>query len=122
MIGCAYSTANSITGDPCGNAFPVPPITSAVFFNLGVKQKAVCPSTYKHRRWMEEQKAIVPQGADQSIADVESSLPVACGEGASFTRFVEEFKKAEQRLDTFYDSKGNTFKKHKWDAQRARDE
>jgi hypothetical protein len=121
MKGRADSMADSTTGDPCSNAFPALPITSTIFFNLAVKQKAVYQSTFKHRRWMEEQKAIVPKGAEQSIADIESSLPAARGEGASFTRFVEEFKKAEQRLDTFYNSKDNTFKKHKWDAQRARD-
>lgn len=121
MKGRADSMADSTTGDPCSNAFPALPITPTIFFNLAVKQKAVCQSTFKHRRWMEEQKAIVPKGAEQSIADIESSLPAARGEGASFTRFVEEFKKAEQRLDTFYNSKDNTFKKHKWDAQRARD-
>ncbi|KAI8602505.1 hypothetical protein EDD21DRAFT_403601 [Dissophora ornata] len=53
------------------------------FYNLAVKQKAVYQPTFKHCRWMEEQKALVPVDAARPITDIESSMPPLRGEGAS---------------------------------------
>jgi len=93
----------------------------ATFYNLAVKQKAVYQPTFKHRCWMEEQKGVVPMGETDSISDIESNLPPLRGEGASYVSFIEGLEKVEQRLDGFYNGNNMRFKRHKWDARRARD-
>ena len=69
---------------------------------------------------MEEQKALVPLYATRSIADIESSMPPLRGEGASLLSYYQELESMQQQLDTFYNGNNNRFKKHKWDAQRAK--
>ena len=93
----------------------------ATFHSLAVKQKAVYQPTLKHRRWMEEQREIVPPGETKSISDIESNLPPQCGAGASYVNYIEQLEQVQQRLDGFYNGDNMRFKKHKWDARRARD-
>jgi len=57
---------------------------------LAVKQKAVYQPTFKHRRWMEEQKVLVPLYATRSIAVIESSMLPVRGEGASLFSYYQE--------------------------------
>ncbi|KAF8916557.1 hypothetical protein BGZ58_005260, partial [Dissophora ornata] len=90
------------------------------FYNLAVKQKAVYQPTFKHRRWMQEQKSIVPGDGMRSISDIETGLPPLRGEGACLAEYVEQFEAVKGQLDAFYNG-NKRFKKHKWDARRARD-
>ncbi|KAI8596758.1 hypothetical protein EDD21DRAFT_238117 [Dissophora ornata] len=69
---------------------------------------------------MEEQKALVPMDATRSIADIESSMPPLRGEGASLFSYYQELETMQQQLDAFYNGNNNRLKKHKWDAQRAK--
>ncbi|KAF9110941.1 hypothetical protein BGX27_005676 [Mortierella sp. AM989] len=94
------------------------------YINLAVKQKAVYQPAFKHRRWMEEQKAVVPEGLTESVSNIETNLPPLCGEKTSFESYYQALESAKGRLDLFYNgNNGNNrrFKKHAWDASRARD-
>ncbi|KAK3827172.1 MAG: hypothetical protein JOS17DRAFT_226245 [Linnemannia elongata] len=73
------STSSSAPSIVCSSSSS--PTTTAsqpcpAFYNLSVSQKAVFQPTFKHRRWMEDQKNIVPQGAQGSIKELTfSSFP-----------------------------------------------
>lgn len=104
------------------------------FFNLAVKQKAVSQPTFKHRRWMEAQKndpeqqpstnntEAATETSRPSISDIESALPPLHGQGASFAAYVQHRTAHRQTLDEFYNGNNFRYKKHKWDAKRARQE
>ncbi|KAF9997128.1 hypothetical protein BGZ80_006214, partial [Entomortierella chlamydospora] len=98
-----------------------PSLPVSVFYNLAVKQKAVSQPTLKHRRWMEEQKSTTPLGALESVSDIETNLPPLRGEGTSYTGYVKELERVTQQLDDFYNGNNMRFKRHGWDARRARD-
>ncbi|KAG0369474.1 hypothetical protein BGZ54_009832 [Gamsiella multidivaricata] len=85
---------------------PVP----VTYYNLAVKQKTVYQPTLMHRRWMEEQKSIAPGDGIESINDIETS----------FASYVTELERVEAQLNEFYNG-SNRFKRHKWDARRAKD-
>jgi hypothetical protein len=56
--------------DPRGDS-PKP-----LFYNLTVKQKAaVYQPVFRHRRWLENKKAVIPEGEEESVADIETRLP-----------------------------------------------
>ncbi|KAG0363795.1 hypothetical protein BGZ54_008042, partial [Gamsiella multidivaricata] len=120
-------SATTVTGEKCDDADMASPSEDAsqpqvpaTFRNLAVKQKAVYQPTFKHRRWMEEQKNIVLGNGIESISNIETKLSPLRGQGISFTNHVVELEKVEERLQEFYNG-NNRFKKHKWDARRARD-
>lgn len=57
-----------------------------------------------------------------SITEVEITLPPLHGEGANFEEYMKHRHAYEQPLSDFYSSNTFRFKKHKWDAKRAKDE
>ncbi|KAF9571209.1 hypothetical protein EC968_000857 [Mortierella alpina] len=95
--------------------------TRVVFHNLAVKQKAVYQPVFKHRRWMQEQKARALDPGTGSISDIETALPPLRGEGACFANHLDQKVQVKGQLDTFYNDT-NRFKNHKWDACRAKEE
>ncbi|KAG0346723.1 hypothetical protein BGZ54_005111, partial [Gamsiella multidivaricata] len=94
--------------------------SSQVFYNLAVKQKAVYQPTFKFRRWLEERKRSIPLGAAKSISNIESELPALRGKDASVEKYVAGLAGVKEQLDEFY-NKSATFKKHQWDARKARE-
>lgn len=96
--------------------------SSQVFHNVAVSQKAVSQPTLRHRRWMEEAKAIAPEGGENSISDLESSLPPLRGEGASVIKYLEVLETVQDPLDDFYNGRNMLYKRHAWDAKRAKQE
>jgi hypothetical protein len=70
---------------------------------------------------MEEQKRFVPMDETESISDIESNLSALREEGASYVSYIEELEKVKQRFDGFYNGNNMRFKRHKWDARRAKD-
>jgi len=84
------SSSTLTTPSISSGSLPVP--NPVKFYNLAVKQKAVYQPAFKHRRWMEEQKALVPLYATRSIADIESSMPPLRGEGASLLSYYQELE------------------------------
>ncbi|KAI8604895.1 hypothetical protein EDD21DRAFT_411633 [Dissophora ornata] len=102
---------------------PTPPNTPpdpATYYNLAFKQKAVYQPTFKHRRWMEEQKNVALGDGIPSISDIETMLPPRCGEGASCARRVAKLEQVQGRLDEFYNS-NNRYNNHKWDTRKMRE-
>ncbi|KAF9367534.1 hypothetical protein BGX21_007296, partial [Mortierella sp. AD011] len=75
---------------------------AVTYYNLAVKQKAVYQPTFKHRRWIQEQKAIAPDASTESISEIESNLPPLCGEGVDFKAYVQGLEEAKKRMDCFY--------------------
>ncbi|KAF9276712.1 hypothetical protein BGZ68_009834 [Mortierella alpina] len=106
---------------PTSAAPPKPAQEKVVHHNLAVKSKAMYQPQFKFRRWMEGQKKIVPPGESSSISDIESGLPALRGEDASVINYVKELSKVEDRLDEFYNGNEMQYKRHKWDAARAKD-
>lgn len=92
-----------------------------VFFNLAVKQKAVSQPSFKHRAWTEKQKASAQQEGLDSIQDIESKLPPLRGVGASASAHLEKLEQAQEQLEAFYNGSNHKYKKHAWDARRARE-
>ncbi|KAI7829496.1 hypothetical protein BC939DRAFT_500321 [Gamsiella multidivaricata] len=56
----------------------------------------------------------------ESIGNIETKLPSLRGKGASFASYVTELERVEAQLNEFYNG-SNRFKRHKWDARRAKD-
>ncbi|KAF9117655.1 hypothetical protein BG015_006898, partial [Linnemannia schmuckeri] len=79
------------------SALPKPP-----YYNLTVKQKAVCQPTFKHRLWLEDSKAQIPQGFDTSISEIESMLPALRDADASVLEYLEYLEGVEERLVNYY--------------------
>ncbi|KAF9951295.1 hypothetical protein BGZ72_007152 [Mortierella alpina] len=92
-----------------------------VFNNLAVKQKAVLQPTFKHRRWVEQQKNQDPGNGHKAISEIESELPPLLGEDASVTAYIDHVQTVKVQLDRFYNGR-NRYKKHRWDMRRARQE
>ncbi|KAG0222161.1 hypothetical protein BGW42_006817, partial [Actinomortierella wolfii] len=119
------------------------------FFNLAVKQKAVSQPTFKYRRWMETQKSM-PTMQDQqsdsnsieiqqdgstinsddttttvnkeSICSIETAIPPLKGASANVQAYADYQATHKEVLDQFYNGNNFRYKKHKWDAKRARQE
>ncbi|KAI7829492.1 hypothetical protein BC939DRAFT_28077 [Gamsiella multidivaricata] len=113
------STAASGTNSAASLIDPPYPET---YYNISVNQKAVYQPTFKFRRWTEEQKRVVPEGATQSIQEIESDLPPLRGPDASVGQYIQQLEMVEQRLSSFYNGSNRLYQSHKWDAQRAREE
>jgi len=93
-----------------------------IFYNLAASQKAVYQPTLKFRHWSEQQKRAIPPGREESVADVESSLPPLRGPDADFQQHARALGECGQQLDTFYNGSRQRYKRHKFDAQKARNE
>jgi hypothetical protein len=61
---------------------------------------------------MEDQKKIVPQGAQESIADLESELPPLRGKDASIVENLKVLEQHYDRLDDFYNGDDMRLKRH----------
>ncbi|KAF8923272.1 hypothetical protein BGZ58_003142, partial [Dissophora ornata] len=109
--------------------------------NLSAKQKAVYQPTFKHRRWMEAQKAKAlketstqpaesstpnnessTKAEELSIRKIETEYPPLHGENADFDTYVQHRHAYEDELDNFYNSNNFKFKRHKMYARAARKE
>ena len=115
------TTAVNLTSASAPATPPEAPQEKAIYRNLAVKSKAVYQPQFKFRRWMEGQKKIVPPGETTSISDIECGLPALRGENASVINYVTELAKVEERLERFYNGNDMIYKRHKWDAKRAKD-
>ncbi|CAO3573943.1 unnamed protein product [Mortierella alpina] len=115
------TTAVDLTSASASATPPKAPQEKATYRNLAVKSKAVYQPHIKFRRWMEGQKKIVPPGEFNSISDIECGLPALHGENASVINYVKELAKVEERLERFYNGNDMLYKRHKWDAKRAKD-
>jgi hypothetical protein len=123
------TTPSSITSTSTAPYSTAPPSTESaypparpVFYNLAVKQKAVCQRMFKHRRWMQESKAFIPPGLDDSITDIESRLPPVRGSDANVMDYLQDPERVQERLDDYSNGDKTTFKHHRWDARQAREE
>ncbi|KAF9284831.1 hypothetical protein BGZ88_009765 [Linnemannia elongata] len=108
------TTVHDPVTDPRGDSSKPP------FYNLAVKQKAVYQPVFRHRRWLENEKTVIPEGEEESVADIESRLPPLRGQSASIINYVEELEQVETRLKSFYAGDDNRFRKHSWDMERAK--
>ncbi|KAF9562940.1 hypothetical protein EC968_005044, partial [Mortierella alpina] len=110
------------------NVYLPEPLTSAsnskpkpeTYCNLTVSQKAVMQPTFAFRRWMEFAKAELPEGASQSVSEIESGLPPLRGQEGSIVQHTAAMKNVEGTLDKLYNEK-LTFKKHAWDSKKAKE-
>ncbi|KAI1297002.1 hypothetical protein EDD11_007315 [Mortierella claussenii] len=100
--------------DPRGDSSKPP------FYNLAVKQKAFYQPLFRHRRWLENEKAVIPEDEEESVADIESRLPPPKGQSASVINYLEELGLVETRLKNIYAGNDNRYKKHEWDLERAK--
>ncbi|CAO3565300.1 unnamed protein product [Mortierella alpina] len=114
-------TAVDLTSASASATPPKAPQEKATYRNLAVKSKAVYQPHFKFQRWMEGQKKIVPPGESISISDIECGLPALHGENASVINYVKELAKVDERLERFYNGNDMIYKRHKWDAKRAKD-
>ncbi|KAI7825628.1 hypothetical protein BC939DRAFT_121676 [Gamsiella multidivaricata] len=77
-------------------------------------------SFHQQNSAVEERKRSIPLGAAKSISNIESELPALCGKDASVEKYVAGLAGVKEQLDEFY-NKSATFKKHQWDARKARE-
>ncbi|KAG9063428.1 hypothetical protein KI688_004311 [Linnemannia hyalina] len=59
---------------------------------------------------------------EESASDIETRLRPLRGESASVIDYIDELKRVEARLKTFYTSDGGQYRRHKWNMERARQE
>ncbi|KAG9063534.1 hypothetical protein KI688_004418 [Linnemannia hyalina] len=71
---------------------------------------------------MAEKKELTLQGVLMSIAEIESELPPLQGKDASVIEYLKVPGQYQYQLDEFYNGDDMRFKRHRWDAERARDE
>ncbi|KAF9536423.1 hypothetical protein EC957_010995 [Mortierella hygrophila] len=57
-----------------------------------------------------------------SVAEIESELPPFLGKDASIVEYLKALERRQDQLGDFYNGKDMRFKRHSWDAERARDE
>ncbi|KAG9062117.1 hypothetical protein KI688_006843 [Linnemannia hyalina] len=108
----AKDSPHTVAAGQESTATPAPSPRS-VFFNLAVKSKAVYQPTFRFQRWLEGEKKTVPEGERDSISDIE-------GQDSIVINYVEELKRVEKRLKTFYGGLDHKYKNHRWDMERAR--
>ncbi|KAF8936292.1 hypothetical protein BGZ47_009576 [Haplosporangium gracile] len=109
-----------VTGAPDLVSTPVhdpvtdPPSDSSKppFYNLAVKQKAVYQPVFRHRRWLENEKAVIPEGEEESVVNIETRLLSLKGQSASVINDVEQLEQVETRLKNFYARDDDRYKKH----------
>ncbi|KAG0200251.1 hypothetical protein BGX33_011132 [Mortierella sp. NVP41] len=94
--------------------------SNEIFYNLAVKQKAVYQPQFRFRRWLESEKQAVLEDQTESVSALETKLPPVRGEDASVFKYAEEIEKVEKRLLEFYNGDNHRYKKHAWDAKRAK--
>jgi hypothetical protein len=92
----------------------------STFMNLAVNQKAMYQPTFRFRRWLETEKAMIPDGETESVATIESRLPPLRGTSSSILDYMKALEEVEDRLLKFYTGNDHAYKKHKWDMERAR--
>ncbi|KAG0020284.1 Elongation of fatty acids protein 2 [Podila clonocystis] len=105
-----------------------------VFHNQAVKTKAVMQPIFKLRRWMNAQKDRPLDGPTEdthvdslpaqphTIKWIESTLPPLRGTEASVSSHIKHRDKHYEALNNFYNGNNYQFKKHTWDAERAKQE
>ncbi|KAF9977791.1 Rad2 nuclease [Actinomortierella ambigua] len=120
-----------------------------VFHNQAVKTKAVMQPAFKLRRWMNDRKrrpldnpnegndtpdhqdpnprdhqttgtSAVPEPS--SIEKIESNLPPLTGRDGSIAAYLAYRDRHQHHLNTFYNDDNFVYKKHVWDAKRAKQE
>ncbi|KAF9126349.1 hypothetical protein BG015_004706, partial [Linnemannia schmuckeri] len=64
----------------------------------------------------------IPQGFHTSISEIESMLSAWRGADASVFEYLEYLEDVEERLDNYYNGDRMRYKRHDWDATRARNE
>ncbi|KAF9433983.1 hypothetical protein BGZ76_008724, partial [Entomortierella beljakovae] len=82
----------------------IAPLNKSPYRNLAVNQKAVMQPVFRFRRWLEEQKQLIPDGGLASIADIETSLPPLRGLTSSVSNYCEQLEQVEEQLLDFYNS------------------
>ncbi|KAF9133996.1 hypothetical protein BGX30_012087 [Mortierella sp. GBA39] len=86
---------------------------SRAYYNLSVTQKVV-PNRPLNIEMM-------LQGALVSIAEIESGLPPLQRKDTSVVEYLKVPGQYQNQLDDFYNGNDTRFKRHGWDAERARD-
>ncbi|KAG0349541.1 hypothetical protein BGZ54_004335, partial [Gamsiella multidivaricata] len=104
------------------------------FHNQAVKTKAVMQPIFKLRRWMDAQKHRPLDGSTEdthddaspaqprTIKQIKSTLPSLKGAEASVSSHIKHREKHYEALNNFYNGNNYQFKKHTWDARRAKQE
>ena len=90
-----------------------------MFFKLAVKGKAVYRPNFRFRRWLKNEKKATTDGEDESVHDIETTLPPLKGQKASVVNHVKELELVEWRLLVFYSGGDNRYSRHVWDMKRA---
>jgi len=122
--------------------------TPKEYNHLAVKTKAVYQPIIKLRRWMNRAKAESPKselsaanedmpmnvsdvsdhgdlGATDnkmSINEIECSMPALRGMHADIPAYFDHRHQHEHALDSFYNGPNHSFKRHVWDAKKAKRE
>jgi len=92
------------------------------FYNLAVSQKAVYQPTLKLRSWTEHRKKEKTEEQTESVADIEWRLPPLRGPDTNVTEYKAISNANHDQLDTFYNGENMLYKRHVYDAKRARQE
>ncbi|KAF9132445.1 hypothetical protein BGX30_012656 [Mortierella sp. GBA39] len=93
-----------------------------VYYNLAVKAKTVYQPQFRFRMWLEAEKMSRSEGEEESVSDIESRLPPLRGESAGVIDYIDELKRVEARLKTFYTCDGGRYRRYIWEMERARQE
>ncbi|KAG0303308.1 hypothetical protein BGZ97_001957 [Linnemannia gamsii] len=91
-----------------------------VFYNVAVKSKAVYQPNFRFRRWLENEKNVIPDGEEESVLGIEARLPPLRGQEASVVNYIKDLESVETRLLQFYSGGDNRYDRHVWDMERAR--
>ncbi|KAG0262907.1 hypothetical protein BGZ95_003941, partial [Linnemannia exigua] len=125
LVSSLYSASPTPLTSSTPSAPLTPPATMpqpGIFHNLAVNQKAAYQPTFKHRTWMEGQKAIVSPETTMSVAHIESNLPSLRGNDASIHDYLLELERTHDQLDHFYNGDNMRFERHAYDASRAKEQ
>ncbi|KAG9063148.1 hypothetical protein KI688_004748 [Linnemannia hyalina] len=87
-------------------------VQSCPAYYPSVSQRAVPQPACKHRRWVEDQKEIVPQGAQTTIEDLESELPPLRGKDTSVVEYLKVLEQHHDRPGDFCNVDDMRFKRH----------
>lgn len=63
-----------------------------------------------------------PRGVNQSIQEIETSLPPPRGPDASVAQYVRDFKAAKKMWNDSYNGSNGLYQSHAWNSQRAQEE
>ncbi|KAF9159624.1 Rad2 nuclease [Actinomortierella ambigua] len=94
------------------------------FITQAVKSKAVYQPIFKYRRWAnnEKTKQIESAGERTTIQDIESSFPPLRGQSPRVSDYIQHRHRHRAALETQYNGTNFRWKKHGWDAARAKHE